>query len=247
MKLIKYLLVSVALSVPAVSNAAILTFQGSNVLNNGVTMTPAEARAAWTAQLFSSTVDTIDGASGTGATGIITDAGNQYMNTGNGSSISISSSSSLGGAPAIGGNRSSASLISFDVLFASPVNAVAFDVLDNDGGGMEMTLTDATTGVETLFSFNSSLGSGHFEFFGVVFEPTVFVSSLRVGGTDPGGITTWDNFSFGIGQAAVDTCIQNPNQSQCGNVGNVPVTAPSSLALFGLALTGFAFVRRQQK
>ncbi|MCB5226352.1 PEP-CTERM sorting domain-containing protein [Alishewanella sp. 16-MA] len=244
MRLIKYLIAAIAISGSTASNAAIITVQGSNVLNNGVTMSVTEARSAWEALLFSHTLDTIIGATGTGANGITTTAGNVYKNIGNGSSISISNSSALGSGPAIGGSRNGASRISFDVFFTSPVNAVAFDVYDNDGGGMQLILTDANTGLETLFDFNSTLGSGHSEFFGVVFDPTTFVSSLRVGGTDPGGVTTWDNFSFGIGQQAVDSCTLNPNQPQCTNVS---VSEPVSLALFGFGLAGLALRRRIKK
>lgn len=229
---------------PALSSAAIITFQGANTPTADVPMTAAEARAAWEQSLFSFTVDTIDGAVGTGATGITTDAGNTYRNTGNGSQISIGSNTSLGGAPTIFGDRSFASLINFDVLFSSPVNAVGFDVLDNDGGGMSLTLTNSVTGVESIFEFDSVAGSGRIEFFGVVFEPDVFVSALEVGGTDPGGITNWDNFSFGIGQQAVDECSQNPSLPQCVNVN---VSEPTHLSLVLLGFTGLALRRRLKK
>ncbi|MCB4437121.1 hypothetical protein LHL20_12890 [Alteromonas sp. McT4-15] len=244
MKLAKLFITAFALIASATANASIITFQGSSVQNNGVTMTLAEARAAWEAALYSFTVDTIDGATGTGATGITTAAGNTYSNVGNGSSISISSNSVLGSAPAIGGDRNSASLISFDVDFASPVNAVGFDVYDNDGGGMQLILTNADTGVETTFDFNSSSGTGHSEFFGIVFDPTVFVSSLRVGGTDPGGITTWDNFSFGIGQQAVDICVQDPSLPQCSAI---QASEPASLGVLSLLFAGLIAGRRVKK
>ncbi len=231
MKFSKFFIPAFALIASSIANASIITFQGSNVQNNGVAMTLAEARSAWEAALFSFTVDTIDGAVGDGNSGIITAAGNIYSNVGNGSSISIGSSSILGSPPSIYGRRNSASLISFNVDFASPVNAVGFDVYDNDGGGMQLVLTNADTGVETTFDFSSSSGSNHSEFFGIVFDPTVFVSSLRVGGTDPGGITTWDNFSFGVGQQAVDICVQDPTLPQCNSI---QVSEPASFGMLSL-------------
>lgn len=241
MKLFKVLFAVLAFASSSASQATVITYQGSSVLNNGITMSPLQARTAWQGALFSYTIDTIFGATGTGVAGITTAAGNTYKNTGNGSNISINNTSALGAVPAIGGSRNGASRISFDVFFSSPVNAVGFDVLDNDGGGMQLILTNAITGVETLFNFTSSSGSGHSEFFGVVFDPTYFVSALRVGGTDPGGITTWDNFTFGIGQQAVDSCVQNPSQPQCANVS---VSEPVSVALFGLGLIGMTLRRR---
>lgn len=241
MKLFKVLFAVLAFACSSASQATVITYQGSSVLNNGITMSPLQARTAWQGALFSYTIDTIFGATGTGVAGITTAAGNTYKNTGNGSNISINNTSALGAVPAIGGSRNGASRISFDVFFSSPVNAVGFDVLDNDGGGMQLILTNAITGVETLFNFTSSSGSGHSEFFGVVFDPTYFVSALRVGGTDPGGITTWDNFTFGIGQQAVDSCVQNPSQPQCANVS---VSEPVSVALFGLGLIGMTLRRR---
>jgi hypothetical protein len=244
MKLAKIIFAAAMIATPVVSNAAIITFQGSNTTSPEVTMTAAEARAAWEQSLFSFTVDTIDGAVGNGTDGIITTAGNTYKNTGNGSSISIGGSSSLGGAPTIFGDRDGASLINFDVDFSTPVNAVGFDVLDNDGGGMSLTLTDSVTGIETVFDFTSVDGSNLVEFFGVVFEPTVFVSALEVGGTDPGGLTNWDNFSFGIGQQAVDVCVQDPTLPQCVNVS---VSEPAHLSLVLLGLAGLAFRRKARK
>ena len=207
-------------------------------------MTLAEARSAWESALFSFTVDTIDGAAGNGVSGITTTAGNTYSNVGNGSTISIDSSSILGSSPSIRGSRNSAQLISFEVDFASPVNAVGFDVYDNDGGGMQLVLTNADTGVETTFDFSSSSGSDHSEFFGIVFDPTVFVSSLRVGGTDPGGITTWDNFSFGVGQQAVDICVQDPSLPQCSSI---QVPEPASIGMLSVIFAGFFAGRRMKK
>ncbi|MBT3136923.1 hypothetical protein KL866_17825 [Alteromonas sp. ALT199] len=244
MKFSKFFISALVLIASSVANASIITYQGSNVQNNGITMTLAEARSAWEAALFSFTVDTIDGAVGDGNSGITTTAGNTYSNVGNGSSISIGSNSVLGSSPSIYGNRSSASLISFDVDFASPVNAVGFDVYDNDGGGMQLVLTNADTGVETTFDFNSSSGSSHSEFFGIVFDPTVFVSSLRVGGTDPGGITTWDNFSFGVGQQAVDICVQDPTLPQCSSI---QVSEPASIGMLSLLFASLIAGRRVKK
>lgn len=233
MKLLKSLALAGTLVASLSANASILTFQGSSDSSSALSL--AAARAAWEAELFSFTIDDMSGATGVGATGITTTAGNTYQNTGNGSSINVSTTSVLGAAPAIRGLRSGAALINFDVFFQSPVNAVGFDVYDNDGGGMSLTLTNAVTGVETLFNFQSSPGSGDREFFGVVFDPTVFVSSLEVGGTDPGGVTTWDNFTFGIGQQA-QNIIDNAT----------PASAPSAALLLGLALAGLSVRARKR-
>jgi hypothetical protein len=244
MKIAKILFAATMLIAPALSSAAIITFQGANSPTPDVPMTAAEARAAWEQSLFSFTVDTIDGAVGSGAAGITTNAGNIYRDTGNGSQISIGTSNSLGGAPTIYGRRNGALLINFDVLFSSPVNAVGFDVLDNDGGGMSLTLTNSVTGLESTFEFDSVAGGNRIEFFGVVFEPDVFVSALEVGGTDPGGITNWDNFSFGVGQQAVDECTQDPSLPQCVNVN---VSEPTHLSLVLLGFAGLALRRRLKK
>lgn len=220
---------SVALLLSGNANAAQL-FQGSNVLSGTVTQTPAQARAAWEAQLSSFDIDDLTGISGNGT--FTSTFGNTFSETGNGSTISTSTSSILGGAPAIRGNRSGATHIEFDVVFPNPVNAVAFDVFDNDGGGMDLLLTDAFTGVVSTFQFNSVPGSSRREFFGVIFDSTTFISALRVSGTDPGGITTWDNFTTGVGQNAV-------------NPANVP--EPSILAIFALGLIGAVASRQYKK
>ena len=204
-----------ALVITVNANAALI-FQGSSTLSATVTQTPAQARADWEAQLKSFGIDTLAGASGSGT--FTSTFGNTYSESGNGSLISSSGSN-------INGNRNGASHIEFDVTFSSPVNAVGFDVFDNDGGGMRLTLTNSITGELTVFDFTSVAGSSRTEFFGVIFDPTTFISSLRVSGTDPGGITSWDNFTTGIGENAV------------------PVDAPNTLALLGLMLVGF-MVRR---
>ncbi|NOQ17582.1 MAG: PEP-CTERM sorting domain-containing protein, partial [Methyloprofundus sp.] len=176
--------------------------------------TPAEARAAWEAELASFGIDDLNGSFG--STPFTSTFGNTYSLSGNGSIITSTGSG-------IQGNRNGASLIQFDVDFTAPVNAVGFDVFDNDGGGMTLALTDSISGAITTFNFNSVSGSNLTEFFGVVFDPTVFIASLLVGGTDPGGITTWDNFTTGVGQNAV---VQAPE--------------PSTLAILALGVIGVA-------
>ena len=217
--LVKFTSLLAALFISVNANATLLfTYQGSSTTTAGVPMTPAEARAAWEAELASFGIDTLTGPSG-GAP--FTSAfGNTYSETGNGSVITSTGNS-------IRGDRNGASLIQFDVDFQKPVNAVGFDVIDNDGGGMSLSLTNATTGVVTTYNFQSVSGSGRTEFFGVIFAPTVFISSLRVGGTDPGGITTWDNFTTGVGRTAVNE--------------------PATLAMFGLMLAGVASMRKRAK
>ncbi|GAA6170754.1 hypothetical protein NBRC116592_04240 [Colwellia sp. KU-HH00111] len=208
-----------ALFITVNANATLL-FHGSSTLSTVVTQSPAEARAAWEAELFSFGIDNLDGINASGT--FTSPFGNTYSETGNGSFITTNGSN-------IRGNRSSASLIQFDVNFQSPVNAVGFDVRDNDGGGMRLELTDSDTGAVTIFDFDSVAGSNHTEFFGVVFEPTVFISALRIGGTDPGGITYWDNFTTGVGKNAVG------------------VDETSSFLLFGLALAVFGSMRSRKK
>lgn len=200
--------------------AAPMLFQGSD--DPTAAMTPAQARAAWQAQLQSFKNDPLTGVSGPAP--FTSPAGNTYSQTGNGSTIE-------GTGSAIRGNRSGASKIEFDVTFPSFVNAVGFDVDDNDGGGMDLLLTDAFTGVVSTFNFQSTPGSGDLEFFGVVFDTSTFISKLRVSGTDPGGITTWDNFTTGVGANVVS----NPNN---------PVPIPGTLLLVGLGLAGLAMQRK---
>lgn len=199
---------------------ASLIFQGSNVLSTAVTQSPAEARAAWEAELRSFGIDDLSGASGSAP--FTSSFGNKFSQTGNGSTITANGSN-------ITGRRHSASLIQFDVLFPNPVNAVGFDVYDNDGGGMQLSLTNSNTGAITTFDFTSVAGSGRTEFFGVIFDSTTFISSLRVSGTDPGGVTTWDNFTTGVGANAVG------------------VPEPSTLAIFSLAFLGLASRRLKKK
>ena len=206
----------------ATVNATPLIFQGSSSPSALVPMTPAEARAAWEAELQSFEIDTLTGTPSSAP--FTTPIGYTYSETGNGSTISWDGNE-------IDGNRSSASFIQFDVTFPSFVNAVGFDVDDNDGGTMDLFLTDAFTGAVTTFSLQSTLGSGHDEFFGVVFDTSTFISALRVSGTDPGGITRWDNFTTGVGANVV----VNPNN---------PVPAPAPLVLLGLGLVALAARKR---
>lgn len=217
----KSAIILVSLLVTANVNAALI-FQGSSTLSATVTQSPAEARAAWEAQLQSFTIDTITGL--TGSAPFTTSVGNVYSQTGNGSFISD-------GGGNIYGNRSGASLIQFDVDFPNPVNAVGFDVVDNDGGGMLLDLTNTFTGLVESFQFTSVAGSNRTEFFGVIFDTSTFISALRVSGTDPGGITRWDNFTTGVGQNAVNPSV---------------VPEPSTLAIFALGLIGVA-LRRLKK
>jgi hypothetical protein len=209
---LKLATILVAFVITTNANASLI-FQGSSSLSATVTQTPAEARAAWEAQLRSFDIDDLNGIPGSSP--FTSTFGNIFSETGNGSSITASGSN-------IQGDRNGASLIQFDVLFPNPVNAVGFDVLDNDGGGMQLSLTDANTGIVTTFDFNSVSGSNRTEFFGIIFDSTTFISSLRVGGTDPGGITSWDNFTTGVGENAVS------------------VSEPSTLAILALGMIGLA-------
>lgn len=99
---------------------------------------------------------------------------------------------------------------------------------------MDLLLTDASTGVVSTFQFSSTPGTLNTEFFGVVFDSSTFISALRVSGTDPGGITTWDNFTTGIGQSVVN----DPNN---------PVPAPGSLLLIALGLAAMVGHRRTRR
>jgi len=216
-KIFKLAKISIIAASFLASNAnASLIFQGSSTLSATVTQSPAEARAAWEAELQSFNIDELTGLTGSGP--YTSSFGNIFSETGNGSIIN-------GNSNYIYGNRNNTSLIEFDVFFPNPVNAVGFDVVDNDGGGMQLSLTNATTGDVTTFDFTSVAGSNRTEFFGVVFDSTTFISSLRVGGTDPGGITYWDNFTTGVGIGALDP---------------EAVPEPSTLAIFALGMIGLA-------
>jgi hypothetical protein len=207
---------TVLLCATAGSHAVPLIFQGSSDPTTAVPLSPAQARAAWEAELQSFGIDTLSSANSFNAP-FVSSAGNRYEETGNGSSISWTGS-------AIRGSRNRAPFIQFDVVFPSFVNAVGFDVIDNDGGTMDLFLEDAFTGAITQFSLQSTPGSGDVEFFGVVFDPSTFITRLRVSGTDPGGITNWDNFTTGVGANVVI----NPNEP------TIPV--PGTLVLLGVGL-----------
>lgn len=217
LKTLKTLATGTLLSIAFSANAVPVLFHGSSDPTLGKTV--AQARAEWAASLASFSNDTLTSTTG-GATSspppFTSAAGNTYSETGNGSTISLNSGR-------IQGLRNSAPRIEFDVAFQAFVNAAGFDVNDNDGGGMALLLTDAFTGLTSTFNFTSTPGSGDDEFFGVVFDTTTFVSRLRVSGTDPGGVTSWDNFSTGIGRNVVI----NPNN---------PVSAPGTLFLAALGM-----------
>lgn len=68
------------------ANAAPILFQGSTTTTATVTMTPAEARAAWEAELQSFIIDDLTGLSGSAP--LTSSVGNVYTETGNGSTIS---------------------------------------------------------------------------------------------------------------------------------------------------------------
>lgn len=221
-KTLKLIAAGILLSGTVSASAAPVLFHGSSDPILGKTV--AQARADWQAALASFSNDPLTGVGGPAP--FTTPAGNIYRQTGNGSSIFWSGTD-------INGNRGPAPFIQFDVTFPTFVNAVGFDVRDNDGGTMDLFLTDAFTSLVSTFSFNSTPGSGDTEFFGVVFGPTTFISSLRVSGTDPGGITDWDNFSTGVGRLVVI----NPNN---------PVPEPGALALLGIGLMGLAAMRRRK-
>lgn len=222
LKTLKLLAAGTLLSSAFSASAAPILFHGST--DSSLGMTVAQARSAWEAQLASFSNDLLNGAGG--AAPFTSPTGNTYSQTGNGSTISWSGSD-------IDGYRNGAARIEFKVTFPSFVNAVGFDVYDNDGGGMDLLLTDAFTGVVSTFSFASTPGSGDNEFFGVVFDPSTFISALQVSGTDPGGVTSWDNFATGIGVNVV----VNPNN---------PVPEPATMALLGLGLAGLGAMRRRK-
>jgi len=220
----KIALVVTALVMTQSANA-VMIFQGSSSTTATVTNSVAQARAAWEAQLFSFDNDDLTGFTSNGIGGFTSTFGNIFTSTGNGSSISAVSGPALRGSRPFG-----VSLIEFTVEFPALVNAIGFDVFDNDGGGMVMWLTEAD-GSETRFDLQSVPGSGRTEFFGVVFEPTTLISSLRVGGTDPGGVTTWDNFTTGIGQEAQNI---------------IDANAPATLLMSLCAIAFLGFRRKAQ-
>lgn len=222
--MIKRLLSAIAISAVTLSANAALIFQGSSSPSGTVTMTPAEARAAWQAELFSFANDPLNNATVLSSGAIRTEFGNEYSEVGNGSTISISGGD-------LDGRRRGAPLIAFDVVFPTLVNAVGFDVNDNDGGGMTLELTDEN-GQVTVFDLQSTSGNNRDEFFGIVFDANTLITRLRVGGTDPGGVTTWDDFTTGIGQAAQQI---------------IDANAPATLSIFMLAAAFAGFSRRKQK
>lgn len=112
------------------------------------------------------------------------------------------------------------------VDFNVPVNAFGLDLFLLGDGEQIFTVDARQVFDELVFSMDITLNSSG-SFFGVVDDSLIF-SEFSVSAQAAGGGEVIDNVLFGI---------SNP----------IAVPEPSSLALFGAGITGFAFARRRRR
>ena len=110
--------------------------------------------------------------------------------------------------------------------FSVPVNAVAFDVFQNNGGGSQFgfdifATVDVFSGVTLLSTFQTTIPSGQAGFFGV-FSNTDLITRVTV--NEPDSYDVIDNVAF-------------------NKVARV--SAPATLVLLSLGFIGITFFRKQ--
>lgn len=114
--------------------------------------------------------------------------------------------------------------------FSTDVNAVGFDVFQNDGGGdqfgFDIFATVEVFGASGLInSYSATIGSGTGAFIGVVSDSD-FITRVTV--NEINSYDVIDNVSFGKGKAPID------------------VPEPMNIALFGMSLLGLALSRKKK-